>query len=231
MKRHSRPGPPTQDQGRRARNFAPTGAGGPSALLNQAVACHRMGELAQAEQLYRQILHAQPRHFDGLHLLGIVHHQRGEYREAVRRIGADRVRASARCVNHFRGISPRQRMHFGRNDENSRVFETVRAQRRRHIPAIHARHGDIEDHHVGLARFRQLQAAGPVSTGNHCESQRREYFFDEHYLRAIVVGERSFGQLGLGQRRRDRVGDVERRRNAVDRRAVARWGASPLSTL
>ena len=78
MKKHAWPGSSggslTHGQGRRARNFAPTGAADPSALLNQALACHRMGELAQAEQLYRQILRVQPGHFDGLHLLGVVHH-------------------------------------------------------------------------------------------------------------------------------------------------------------
>jgi predicted O-linked N-acetylglucosamine transferase (SPINDLY family) len=94
MKKHARPGSGDTvgslmyGQGRGARNLASPAPAGPSALLNQAVAFHRNGQLAQAEQLYRRVLQAQPGHFDGLHLLGVVRHQRGEYADAVRQIGA-----------------------------------------------------------------------------------------------------------------------------------------------
>ena len=94
MKKHSWPRSggavqrQTQGQGQRAARVAPPAPSGPSALLNNALAFHRMGQLAQAEQLYRQVLQAQPGHFDALHLLGIVHHQRGEYQDAARRIEA-----------------------------------------------------------------------------------------------------------------------------------------------
>src|SRR6185295_16586517 len=55
------PGP-----GRGAGATAP--APDPAPLLAQAVACHRAGQLAEAEQFYRRILEAQPTHFDSLHL-------------------------------------------------------------------------------------------------------------------------------------------------------------------
>jgi len=59
-----------------------------SSLLGQAVAFHRAGLLAEAEQLYRAVLQAQPKNFDGLHLLGVVHYQRGEADAAIRCIDA-----------------------------------------------------------------------------------------------------------------------------------------------
>jgi protein O-GlcNAc transferase len=153
MKRHSRPGPPTQDQGRRARNFAPTGAGGPSALLNQAVACHRMGELAQAEQLYRQILQAQPRHFDGLHLLGIVHHQRGEYREAVRRIGAAlSINPSSPAASNNRGAALKE---LGRHAEALRDYDRAIALKPDYAEAFNNRGLAL----VALKRFAEALAS------------------------------------------------------------------------
>jgi predicted O-linked N-acetylglucosamine transferase (SPINDLY family) len=52
-------------------------------LFDQALKQHQAGHLQQAEQLYRQILWSQPRHFDALHMLGVVAHQVGRYDRAV----------------------------------------------------------------------------------------------------------------------------------------------------
>src|SRR5262249_35934374 len=57
-------------------------------LFGQAVALHQAGRLAEAEPLYRKVLEAQPRHFDSLHLLGVIHYQRGDLRQAVCQIDA-----------------------------------------------------------------------------------------------------------------------------------------------
>src|SRR3954464_15844878 len=46
-------------------------------LLNQALALHQAGKLAEAEPVYRQILTANPDHGDALHLLGVLYHQAG----------------------------------------------------------------------------------------------------------------------------------------------------------
>jgi tetratricopeptide (TPR) repeat protein/CelD/BcsL family acetyltransferase involved in cellulose biosynthesis len=51
-------------------------------LLNQAVAFHQKGHLADAERLYAQILKAQPSHFDARHLLGVLRDQQGRHTEA-----------------------------------------------------------------------------------------------------------------------------------------------------
>ena len=52
-------------------------------LIEQAVANHTRGNLAQAEALYRKILAQAPSHFDALHLLGVVCQQTGRDAEAV----------------------------------------------------------------------------------------------------------------------------------------------------
>ncbi|NQV98701.1 MAG: tetratricopeptide repeat protein [Rhodospirillales bacterium] len=58
-----------------------------------AVAKHQAGHLAEAEALYKQVLRAEPRHPDALHLLGVVAQQTGRAEKAVELISkAIRVR-------------------------------------------------------------------------------------------------------------------------------------------
>ena len=52
-----------------------------------AVQHHQAGRLQAAEQIYRQILQAQPDQADALHLLGVMAHQMGHYGTAVEYIG------------------------------------------------------------------------------------------------------------------------------------------------
>ena len=52
-------------------------------LLQQAIALHRRGQLAQAEGLYSEILKIQPKHFDALHLLGVIALQAQNHQRAV----------------------------------------------------------------------------------------------------------------------------------------------------
>ncbi len=55
--------------------------------LAQAFAFHKAGQLAKAEPLYKEILQAAPKHFDALHMLGVIHLQNGRNEEALRLIG------------------------------------------------------------------------------------------------------------------------------------------------
>src|SRR6516165_992640 len=54
--------------------------------FSQALALQRGGRLGEAEKKCLQILEGQPNHFDSLHLLGVIYHQRGNHAEAVRQI-------------------------------------------------------------------------------------------------------------------------------------------------
>src|SRR5713101_3492104 len=56
-------------------------------LLAAALGHHQAGRLAEAEQHYRQVLALDPRHFDSLHLLGVVAAQSGQHDIAIERIG------------------------------------------------------------------------------------------------------------------------------------------------
>ena len=48
-----------------------------------ALSHHRAGELAQAESLYQQVLDANPKHADALHMLGVVYYQTNRAEQAV----------------------------------------------------------------------------------------------------------------------------------------------------
>jgi len=51
--------------------------------LNLALEHHRVGRLAEAEAIYRQILAQQPNHADAMHLSGAIAHQMGRSQDAV----------------------------------------------------------------------------------------------------------------------------------------------------
>jgi len=51
------------------------------------VRLHQAGRLAEAEAAYRQVLDAEPKHADSLHLLGVAATQRGQHEQAVELIG------------------------------------------------------------------------------------------------------------------------------------------------
>ncbi|MBF0587665.1 MAG: tetratricopeptide repeat protein [Magnetococcales bacterium] len=57
-----------------------------SDALRIAVEHHQAGRLAEAGQIYHQILQADPRQPDALHLLGVIAHHSGELQEAERRM-------------------------------------------------------------------------------------------------------------------------------------------------
>ena len=51
--------------------------------LQQGLALHRQGRLADAQAAYEAILAREPRHFDALHLLAVLLAQAGRFDEAL----------------------------------------------------------------------------------------------------------------------------------------------------
>ena len=51
--------------------------------VQQALALHAQGQLDRAEAGYRAVLSRAPAHFDALHLLGVLEHQRGRHDQAI----------------------------------------------------------------------------------------------------------------------------------------------------
>ena len=61
-------------------------AGPEVAAVAGAWACIRQAGCPKPSELYREVLEIDPRQFDALHLLGLVHYQRGDCAEALRHI-------------------------------------------------------------------------------------------------------------------------------------------------
>lgn len=57
------------------------------AIVQQALALHKEGRLAEAKALYEEIVKLEPRHFDALHLLGVIPFQRRNPEVAVALMG------------------------------------------------------------------------------------------------------------------------------------------------
>ena len=53
------------------------------AKLNQGMALHRQGKLADAVRIYREVLEQRPNHFSALHLLGVIALQTGRTERGV----------------------------------------------------------------------------------------------------------------------------------------------------
>lgn len=51
--------------------------------FQQALALHQLGQLEEARVLYESVLKKQPRHFDALHMLGVIAYQSGKLERAV----------------------------------------------------------------------------------------------------------------------------------------------------
>jgi tetratricopeptide (TPR) repeat protein len=72
--------------GQAPKGFAPAQQTQLSSSFAEALALHQAGRLADAEKIYKKILAARPDHFDSLHLLGVIFHQRGNHAQAVHQI-------------------------------------------------------------------------------------------------------------------------------------------------
>jgi protein O-GlcNAc transferase len=90
----------------RGAQAAPAAAVDVAALFGTAFGLHQVDRLAEAEPLYRRIIEIEPRHFDALHLLGVIHHQRGEHIAAIRQIDAAlKINPAAATAHNNRGVA------------------------------------------------------------------------------------------------------------------------------
>jgi protein O-GlcNAc transferase len=72
----------------------------------RAAALHEAGRLAEAEQIYGQILKAQPKHFESQFLLGVIHAQRGSHADALRQFDiALKLNPNSATVHNSRGVT------------------------------------------------------------------------------------------------------------------------------
>jgi tetratricopeptide (TPR) repeat protein len=108
-----------------------------ASAFSQALTLHQVGRLAEAEKNYLQILTAQPKHFDSLHLLGVIYHQRGNYAEAVHQFDvALKINPKAAAAHSNRGNALKE---LKRLDEALASYDKAIALKPDHAAAFNNR--------------------------------------------------------------------------------------------
>src|SRR6266853_1183171 len=118
--------------------------------LEQAVALHQQGHLVRAKAAYENILKAQPKHFDALHLLGVIAIQTNQHRLAVDLIG----QAIA--------INPNDAAFYSNRGVALQELKQLDAAVASYDKAIAIRPGDADVHTKrgnALQELKQLEAA------------------------------------------------------------------------
>ena len=123
-----------------------------SRRLNQAIAVHQTGRLAEAERLYLDILETHPNHFDAIHLLGVVRHQQGRQLEALELIGSalQRNPRSVDALSNHGAVLQR----LGRHEEALTSYDRALAIRPDDVRALYARGNLLK----GLGRLEEALA-------------------------------------------------------------------------
>lgn len=81
--------------------------------LQDAIALHQLGQLGQAEAIYRQLLQIDSKNADALHLLGVIAHQTGQHQSAVDMIGKA-IEINSNVISYYsnRGIALKELNQF-----------------------------------------------------------------------------------------------------------------------
>ena len=137
----------------------------PQGLLNQAIAFHQTGNLADAERLYLQLMTAAPAEAAAPHLLGVVRAQQGRNDEALELIGkALKIRPDApEMLSNYGNVLKSQ----GRFDEALGSYDRALAVKPDYVAAITKRGqvlrdlGRIKDALVAIDKALALQPGHP----------------------------------------------------------------------
>ena len=156
-------------------------------MLRDALAHHQAGRLREAEALYREVLAAEPRNAEALHLLGVALHQLGRHEEAIARI-EEAIGVDAARPEFHSNLGEVHRM-CGRPAQAERAYRAALALN----PGLAAAHGNLG--HARLAQQRIAEAA---------ESYERAAELDPG--NAGVIVNLAYAQLELG-----RLQEAERR--------------------
>ena len=119
--------------------------------LDGAAHLHRLGQIAEAEPLYRKVLEAAPRHADALHLLGLALHQSGSREEAVELVR--RAIAERPNIPDFYSNLARMLENLGRAEEAGLVVEQ-RGQLEQWLREYGDLPADFRDYQLAVERKR-----------------------------------------------------------------------------
>ena len=132
------------------------------ALLQDALRLRRAGKLAEAAELYGQVLRAEPKHFEALHALGILNYQSGRLEEAerlIRQAVAANPNAADAAYNHACLLQK-----LNRPEEALAAFDSALAIRPDYLEALVNRGGvlwALKRREEALANSQKVVALKP----------------------------------------------------------------------
>ncbi len=177
-----------------------------SEMLQAGLAHHEAGRLQQAEQHYRQVLGAEPRNADALHLLGVLALQCGHAQVAVEYISAA-IRIAGDRATYHTNLAEALRV-LGQLDEARRAYEQALAITPQN-PAAYNNLGTIQEAQGNLPAaidcYRRAAAQHPGYPDPHnnlgiaLEKQGDSLAAAECFRRAIEIEPRyARGHYNLG---------------------------------
>lgn len=162
------------------------------ALFQQALALHQAGSLDDAAAIYRQMLVADSRNADVLHMLGMLNMQRGNWQEGER------------LARQFLAIRPGQPevlnnlgyalQNLGRNEESLAAYDNALQSNPQYAGAWYnrgnvlqnmSRHEDAVSSYRRALAIRPQHADGWINLGNACKLMQCHEEAIASYRRAI----------------------------------------------
>ncbi|MEC5217578.1 protein O-GlcNAc transferase [Actimicrobium sp. GrIS 1.19] len=140
-----------------------------ASLLQQALVEHQRGMLAQASDLYDQILALRPQHADALHLRGLIDFQNGETVAAVARMRAA-IAQNANEPRYFYNLGTAL-MKLGEQDEAATQFRRVIEDDPDNADAhgnLAAALGGLGETDAAIESYRKAIALRPTDIGALC---------------------------------------------------------------
>jgi predicted O-linked N-acetylglucosamine transferase (SPINDLY family) len=161
-------------------------------LFNTAIQRHRGGQLAEAAGLYRQVIAAEPRHAEALHLLGVILRRQGNSAAAI-----DLIRRALAidpaCENAWFNLGNALR-EAGQLDQAIEAFKSAIAHRQNVHQAYHnlalvlKTQGRIEESAAALGKAEALRTAiDAFNLGNQFGRQGRFAQAAAAYQQAISI--------------------------------------------
>jgi predicted O-linked N-acetylglucosamine transferase (SPINDLY family) len=143
--------------------------------LLQAFALHQQGRLTEAGRGYRQVLEAQPEHFDALHLLGLLALQNGEPERAI-----EMMRRALRANPSV----PAVHMNYGAALARLARHEAALASYDR---ALALDPGYADAHFNRGNALQELKQYAPAAAAYHEAATLRPEFADAHHQRGRML--------------------------------------------
>lgn len=186
--------------------------------LAVAIQCHQAGNIHQAEPIYQEVLKADPKNADALHLLGVVAHQVGQHDVAVQYIRQALEQQPTNAAIHS---------NLSEVYRNMRLFELAAKHGEEALrlqPDFHAALNNLGEAYRGLSRHEDAVACHQAALRVDPNSAQSHYNLAnvlwelgrtaeaiEHYqttLRLQPAAPEVYNNLGLALQSQGRAGEA-----------------------